>query len=181
MCGSNACSTAGGPDFRRISAATIDGLQDAARNARPALFTGGNVTASILSFRHGAALEFLSTDPADMRSILILQKFGNYGALDLVIERFEVNYPKVLLILRLTFDPFGGGTFRFSARVTIECNDITRPAGCSVDLDLTGTDEAIKPLIDWDCIKRCAPQCISCGSDWSCWLGCAGGCILQCL
>jgi hypothetical protein len=42
-------------------------------------------------------------------------------------------------------------------------------------------DEPSRLSIDWKCVMNTAFECISCGTDFSCWLSCAGPKILQCV
>jgi hypothetical protein len=84
------------------------------------------------------------------------------------------------MIAEIKFQSFEDVNFKFEAKLTIKCDDITKPLGCEVELDYSATDSKIQPLIDWDCVRRCAPQCIYCGADYQCWLACAGICLVQC-
>lgn len=141
----------------------------------------GEPRVSLLSSRGATAVEILSEDPKDKRSFLIFQKLGVFGGLEIKLKKFEVNFPKADVVLEFKFDPFGGGAFKFDGTLTIHCENIQEPTGCAVSIDYGNIGKEIKPLVNWDCLKNCAPQCISCGSDWQCWLGCAGGCIIRCL
>jgi hypothetical protein len=127
------------------------------------------------------ALEVLSTNASDKRSLLIFQRLGGFGGLELELKKFDISYPKADVVLWFKFDPLDNGTFKVEGTITIHCDDLTKPAGCNVTIDLSKTKNDVSVLIDWGCLENCAPQCISCGSDWSCWLACAGSCIIQCL
>lgn len=127
------------------------------------------------------ALEVLSEKTSDKRSFLVFQRAGAFGGLDLQLKKFEIAYPKADVILSFKFDPFDDGVFKVEGTITIHCDDVTKPGSCVVTIDLGNTAKEIRPLINWDCLRNCAPQCISCGLDWQCWLGCAGTCIIQCL
>lgn len=35
--------------------------------------------------------------------------------------------------------------------------------------------------VDWNCLMSKIPGCISCGTSWTCWLGCAGSAAWQCV
>jgi hypothetical protein len=135
----------------------------------------------LLAIGNVLGLEVLSDDEKNKRSLIIFQKLGHFGALELELRKFEIAYPKADIVLWFRFDPFGGGPFKLEGTISIHCDDIAHPSGCKVTLDLGSVQKEIQPLINWECLKNCAPQCISCGGNWQCWLGCAGGCIIQCL
>ncbi|MCB1447029.1 MAG: hypothetical protein KDJ87_14880 [Rhizobiaceae bacterium] len=181
MCGEGNCCGQSQSGIRRIQPDAVDILRQKIKESRAELLGRGNLRASILSADNVTAIEFLSLDKDDMRSIIICQKFGKFGALDIHIRKLEINYPKLEMIVDIKFDPFDGGIFKFEATLSIKCDDIAKPLGCEVDLQFGKTDSQIQPFINWDCIRRCAPQCLYCGSDYQCWLACAGICIIQCL
>jgi hypothetical protein len=33
---------------------------------------------------------------------------------------------------------------------------------------------------DWNCLKKCAPACLTCTFDIQCWVICAGACVISC-
>lgn len=181
MCGTGGCCGTSQSSIRRLNPESVDIIRQKALANRADLLNNRNLKASILSAENVTAIEFLSHDKSDMRSVIICQKMGSFGAFDIKIRKLEIKHPKVEMVADIKFDPFDGGLFKFEATLTIKCNDITQPMGCEVHLDYGKTDSQIQPLINWDCIKRCAPQCIYCGSDYQCWLACAGICIIQCL
>ena len=127
------------------------------------------------------ALEILSDKATDKRSLMIFQRVGGFGGLELELKKFDISYPKADVVLWFKFDLLDNSAFKVEGTITIHCDDLTKPGGCNVTIDLGKTPKDIIPLINWDCLKKCAPQCISCGGDWQCWLVCAGGCIIQCL
>lgn len=181
MCGTGGCCGTTQPGIRRLSPESLDTLRQKVADNRVDLLQNDKMKASILSSDNVTAIEFLSLKKDDMRSVIVCQKMGSFGAFDIKIIKLDVQYPKVEMVAHIKFEPFDNGPFKFEATLTIRCNDITKPIGCEVILDYDKTPSEIQPLINWDCIKRCAPQCIYCGSDYQCWLACAGICIIQCL
>lgn len=181
MCGSSGCCGNVSNDVRRFGLSNVQALHDRAQRHAAGRLSVKNARISLLSSGTTPALEILSDDPNDKSSILIFQKLGVFGALELKIKKFELTPPKADVVLWFKYDPFDGGLFSVEGTVTIHCDDIANPLGCSVEVDLGPTSAEAQPLINWDCIKRCAPQCLYCGGVWQCWLGCAGGCIIQCL
>lgn len=181
MCGNGGCCGSAQSNIRRLSSESLDALNKKVSDNRVDLLSNKRLRASVISSENVTAIEFLSLDKNDMRSVVVFQKMGNFGALDINIRKLQLNYPQLEMIVDIKFDPFDGGLFKFEATLTIKCDDITKPLGCEVDLDFGKTASDIQPLINWDCVKRCAPQCVYCGGDYQCWLACAGVCIIQCL
>ncbi len=180
MCGTGGCCGATQSNIRRLNQESVDLIRQKASTNRVDLLSNKKLKPSILSSENVTAIEFLSLDKKDMRSVIVCQKLGNFGALDIKISTLDMKYPGVLMIADIKFESFEGAPFKFEAKLTIKCDDITKPLGCEVDLDYGKTDSKIQPMINWDCIRRCAPQCIYCGGDYQCWLACAGICIIQC-
>jgi len=180
MCGTSCCGSASQAPSR-VNLSIVQSLDDAARNHRAKTLENPKARVSLLSSGATPALEIISTDPKDMSSVLVFQKLGAFGALDLKLTTFEITPPKARVVLAFSYDPFGGGAFKVKGTVTIQCDDISNPLGCNVEVKLDGTKDDIQLLINWPCIKACAPQCLYCGTDWQCWLACAGMCIIQCL
>lgn len=73
------------------------------------------------------------------------------------------------------------GTQYLSAILLIKCESITNPSSCTITIenDLF-TIEALRPSCNWGCLKRCAPPCVTCGTDYWCWAACAASCVIRC-
>lgn len=73
------------------------------------------------------------------------------------------------------------GTQYLSAVLSIRCEQVTNPSSCtiSVDNDLFA-NEALRPSCNWGCLKKCAPRCIDCLTDYWCWARCALSCTVRC-
>jgi hypothetical protein len=181
MCEKNICGCSGNAKPSRLNVGAIDALRKQADTHFRARLAEVDARVSMLNAGGLPALEILSEKAADKRSLLIFQRVGGFGGLELELKKFDISYPKADVVLWFKFDPLDNGVFKVEGTITIHCDDLTKPAGCNVTIDLGKTAKDIRPLINWDCLKNCAPQCISCGGDWQCWLGCAGGCIIQCL
>ncbi|MCA9103591.1 MAG: hypothetical protein KDA63_20705 [Planctomycetales bacterium] len=68
-----------------------------------------------------------------------------------------------------------------SATMVVKCNDIAQPSTCSMSVEDDHVLKSIlKPSCNWGCLAKCAPGCISCGTDYWCWAGCAATCALKC-
>jgi hypothetical protein len=65
-----------------------------------------------------------------------------------------------------------GITITRSFKITMSDREI-----CFADLNWADQGQRI----DWSCVLKQAPGCAGCGTDWMCWLGCAGSAILKCL
>lgn len=69
----------------------------------------------------------------------------------------------------------------FSAILVVKCDNILNPASCNITIEGEhALMAAFSPRCDWSCLRNCAPGCVTCGSDYWCWAGCAGSCILRC-
>ncbi|MGJ4964024.1 hypothetical protein [Bradyrhizobium sp. HKCCYLRH3061] len=180
MC-DNSCNCAGSKQPSRTNMEAIGALKKQAETKFQSKLAASDVRVSLLDARGNPALEILSDNPSDKRSLLIFQRLGSFGGLEIELKKFDILYPKADVVLWFKFDPLDNGVFKVEGTITIHCDDVTKPGSCNVTIDLGKTAKEIRPLINWDCLKNCAPQCISCGGDWQCWLGCAGGCIIQCL
>lgn len=128
---------------------------------------------------HGKPAVHIQKD--DNNHFFIISKVGNIFGLSIKIINFKLDYPKLDMKIEASFSPFDDGPFQFNAIIDVHCEDISKPMGCTIKIDESKTDKKISPLVNWDCLKKCAPQCISCGSDLTCWAACAAGCIFQCL
>lgn len=182
MTTSHGCGCGGnGSSPVRYNADIVEGLKTKGQSAISTRMAGGSAQTSLLSVGNSLALEVLSTDENDKSSLVIFQKVGIFSALEIKLKKFDINYPKADIEIYFKIDPLDGGIFKLEGTLIISCPDIANPSGCSTSISWGGTQKDVQALINWDCLKNCAPQCISCGGNWQCWLGCAGGCIIQCL
>jgi len=94
MCGTGGCCGTSQSSIRRLNPESVDIIRQALAN-RADLLNNRNLKASILSAENVTAIEFLSHDKSDMRSVIICQKMGSFGAFDIKIRKLEIKYPKV--------------------------------------------------------------------------------------
>ncbi|RXF68076.1 hypothetical protein [Hansschlegelia zhihuaiae] len=165
----------------RYNATSVQLLTERARTFNQAAFDNPNLQTSLLAVGPNLALEILSSDENDKKSLVFFQRAGTFNILDLDLCKFDLDYPKIEVEICFEISPLGDGPLKIKGKIRIECLDISNPSGCSISIDLGETDRGIQALINWDCLKQCAPQCLYCGGNWQCWLACAGGCIIQCL
>lgn len=80
----------------------------------------------------------------------------------------------------ITLQAFVGNVMFKEVTISVDCQDVTQPSTCTSDItevsrSTTGTRGCNKT-----CLKRCAPGCIYCGSDWWCWAACTAVCYARC-
>ena len=69
----------------------------------------------------------------------------------------------------------------FSAILVFHCDNILSPSTCSVAIEGEhALVPALAPRCNWGCLRNCAPGCISCGTNYWCWAGCAASCVFRC-
>ncbi len=176
------CGCNGNTLVRRFSSEQVLSLHKYASKYQQHRFVDPKAQVSLLDLgANKLALEAMSTDEADKASYLVFNKMDTFGGLELKFKKFDIYYPKLDAELWFSVLALEGSQFKVEGTLTIHCDDIANPSGCSASLALGSSASHLKPLINWDCVKNCAPQCISCGGDWQCWLGCAGGCLIQCM
>lgn len=165
----------------RYNAQFAQALLAKASERHQAKIASPDVQVSLLPTGSNLSLEILSTDEKDKSSLIVFQKAGSFHSIELKLNKFDVSYPKADIELYFKIDPFDGGPFKIEGTLMISCSDISHPSSCTVSYHPGNTAPDVSMLVNWECLKSCAPQCISCGGNWQCWLGCAGGCIFQCL
>lgn len=86
--------------------------------------------------------------------------------------------PKVDVTVELSFSV--GSVVYYQIKYRIQCDSIYKPSECSFDVinEKTGIDGT--KGCSKSCLKKCAPQCIYCGSDWWCWAACTASCVAKC-
>ncbi len=113
----------------------------------------------------------------DDRSALFVQQRGGEMLSMLVnIESFQPTPLEVRVRVEVAFlgqNPTLNGVFEF------KCASLD-PRSCTAIFTPTRGETGVAALFDWECLKRCAPQCISCGTNYWCWLSCAARCVAQC-
>lgn len=182
MCAGRGCGCGSGTSSPiRYSSEVVEQLKTKGQTKISAKSSAGSVQTSLLAIDSGLALEVLSTDENDKSSLLVFQKVGSFNALELKITKFDLKYPSLEVDIYFKLDPFDGGIFKIEGTISIKCQDIANPSGCTISVDTSPTAQNVSVLVNWDCLKNCAPQCLYCGGNWQCWLGCAGGCIIRCL
>ncbi|QDV71914.1 hypothetical protein K2D_00330 [Planctomycetes bacterium K2D] len=87
--------------------------------------------------------------------------------------------PEVSVRIRVTISV--ANTEYFSALLVFKCDNLLNPSSCTVSIEGEHSLlEAFGPSCDWSCLRDCAPGCLSCGTNYWCWAGCAGACIFRC-
>lgn len=95
------------------------------------------------------------------------------------IEKLAIDYPSVELVIKVTVR--SQDVIWWEVTFTLACKDVFDPRTCRVETsNEKATYAAFKPGCDWSCLATCAPNCISCGTNYWCWARCALGCILRC-
>ncbi len=92
-------------------------------------------------------------------------------------EQLSVHFPKVNLAIKLVATV--GDTEYLSGVLRINCPDIAQPAQCEITF-ATADRGWFDPDCDWGCFRMCAPGCVTCGTNYWCWAGCAVACVTQC-
>ncbi|QDU60128.1 hypothetical protein Pan216_09650 [Planctomycetes bacterium Pan216] len=83
--------------------------------------------------------------------------------------------------IRVRFSVSHNGSEYFSVILLMKCEDVLNPSTCSVTVESENVlMEAYRPSCNWSCLRRCAPGCIRCGTNYWCWAACAGACVLRC-
>jgi hypothetical protein len=164
-----------GSDFR-ITMTALRQLQDAASRGGHRAEPSDKVHLVDL---YGKPAVHIQKD--DKNHFFIVSRFGSIFGLSVKITKFKLDFPKLDMQIEASFAPLDDGPFKVTVTIDIHCDDIGNPVGCTIKINDSQTDKEISPLIDWDCLKRCAPQCIRCGTDLGCWARCAAGCVFQCL
>jgi hypothetical protein len=96
MCGTGGCCGTSQSSIRRINQESVDLIRQKASANRADLLSNKKLRASILSSESVTAIEFLSLDKSDMRSVIVCQKMGNFGALDIKMPTLDIQFPGVL-------------------------------------------------------------------------------------
>ncbi|KAA0141566.1 hypothetical protein FYZ48_04095 [Gimesia chilikensis] len=122
----------------------------------------------------------IATGTADgKRGCVTLPYLGIPVKLCWEIKEFDPIPPEVSVKTRITVSV--KDVEYFSAILVVKCENITNLSTCEVSLENDyALEAAFKPKCNWSCLRKCAPGCITCGSDYWCWAGCAGSCILKC-
>lgn len=182
MCMSGECCGLQRNTPARIDPDYLDLLRDRTKAARGDLLDANLFKQSILKSETLTALEFSTLASGSNSLVIVFQKLGIFGGLDVRITEYEFAFPMLKAAIWVKFEPFDkNSTFSLDILMKLSCADIRHPAACRVDIDATNTSDENKALIDWDCLKKCAPLCISCGEGLYCWLACAGACVISCL
>lgn len=180
MCTNNACCGPQPQSFTRADPDYVRYLEDRASAKRPQLFAAGGFTRSILSSGNLTALEFQSTPPKS--TTLIFAKLGICSALDLKVDDHRYEFPSLDLSINAKLELLDQVTpFDFNVTLKLSCQDVANPSTLKTDLEIHSAQPSSPYMVDWNCLKQCAPACISCGDDLTCWLACAGACIITCL
>jgi hypothetical protein len=91
-------------------------------------------------------------------------------------QELSISFPGVSAEIKLTAS---AASIEYSGIMKIHCPDITQPAGCQITF--TPAERGwFDPDCDWGCLRNCSPGCISCGSNYWCWAGCAVACVARC-
>ncbi len=86
--------------------------------------------------------------------------------------------PKLNVTLKLAF--YVAGASYYSVDLHVECDNITDPSSCSVEIKNEDTHARGIRGCNKSCLKRCAPDCILCGGNWQCWAICSAYCAAKC-
>lgn len=112
----------------------------------------------------------------DRSAMFVSQRGGLLLSVFASVESFQLDPLEVRVRIEVAFldqNPTLGGVFEF------KCTSLD-PRSCTATFTPSAGETGIAPLFDWECLKRCAPQCVACGTNYWCWLSCAARCIAQC-
>ena len=76
---------------------------------------------------------------------MIFQRVGGFGGLELELKKFDISYPKADVVLWFKFDLLDNSAFKVEGTITIHCDDLTKPGGCNVTIDLGKTSKGYYP------------------------------------
>lgn len=91
-----------------------------------------------------------------------------------------ISLPIADVTIALTFSL--GNVVYYSVTYRVKCSNLPDLSSCEAELVTETVNSgafAIKGC-NWRCLRRCAPGCISCGTNYWCWAGCAASCVLRC-
>ena len=97
------------------------------------------------------------------------------------IITFEVTDKVINVTIRIAAS--AAGQQFMTKTLVFHCSNPQNPQSCTVqveDSDVRAAIEALSIGCDWGCLKKCAPGCIACGTNYWCWAGCAASCALKC-
>lgn len=111
----------------------------------------------------------------DSKAFFLLPKLGKLVWIDAEIESIQLSPIKVVVKLAVGF--LDNPTPVLDGKLIFECSsgDLS---SCGIRFEPSKGEYGI--LVDWECLKNCAPGCISCGTNKWCWLGCAAQCVAKC-
>lgn len=91
-----------------------------------------------------------------------------------------INFPKADVTIELSFSI--GSVVYYTIKYRVKCSNLPDLSSCETELiteNVNSQAYAVRAC-NWSCLRRCAPGCVSCGTNYWCWAGCAASCLLRC-
>lgn len=140
---------------------------------RPYVASSPNLFAVYTGDSFGTAV----VDTDDSKAVFLIPKLGKLVWIDAEIESVQLSPLRVVVSIAVGF--LDNPTPVLKGKIIFECPDGDL-SSCGVTFEADSARSTIGPLVDWECLKSCAPGCIKCGTNKWCWLACAAHCVSKC-